>query len=77
MKKWFFVIDGSSYEGKNADEVIFEMWQSAFYGDATIEEYRRNFVQRLLIYQGIVVRSANNKELFDDLVLLQLLVEKV
>jgi len=66
--------DSSVMEGDTADQVITDLWQSAKFGEPTIEEYRSGFAKRLATYNGMVARSATNQELFDDLVLLQALV---
>lgn len=73
MKKWILTIDSSVMEGDTAEQVINDLWRSAKFGEPTIEEYRSGFAKRLATYNGMVVRSSTNQELFDDLVSLKVL----
>ena len=73
MKKWILTIDSSVMEGDTADQVINDLWRSAKFGEPTIEEYRAGFAKRLATYNGMVVRSSTNQDLFDDLMVLEIL----
>mgnify|MGYP001309597220 CR=1 FL=1 len=75
MQKWILKIDNSVMEGDTAEQVITDIYKSARFADATIEEYRASFAQRLITYNGMVVRSSGNQELFDDLVKIGLLIK--
>jgi hypothetical protein len=76
MANWLFTIDNSNYSADTADELIEQFWLSSLFGEDNIEDYRVGFAKRLAVYNGSIVRSGTNQELFDDLVKLGFLKQK-